>query len=237
MGTQATLVMPYYDNPLMLREQFLSIRRLPDKIKELLRIIIVDDGSPSAPATAEKDETGGVPLEIYRIKNDIRWNQHGARNVGMHHTTTAWNVLTDMDHMVPEATWEKLVLRDRKVGRKFYMFNRVSAPDMSPYKWHPNSYFLTKELFDAAGGYDERFAGFYGTDSDLRHRLEKFGHRVDLTEVLIRVPREVVPDASTTRYQRKAPEDAGALKRVRAWRAQNPGWRPLRLQQPYERVL
>ena len=58
-----------------------------------------------------------------------------------------------------------------------------------------------------------------------------------LSDVLVRVPREVIPDASTTTYQRKgAPEDLGAIKRIKAEREVDPHWIPLTLSFPYRRI-
>ena len=51
--TNVTLVMAYYENPAMLRRQFANIRALPDNLKYLLRVIIVDDASPQWPAKPE----------------------------------------------------------------------------------------------------------------------------------------------------------------------------------------
>ncbi|MBR1150088.1 glycosyltransferase [Bradyrhizobium sp. JYMT SZCCT0428] len=231
--TPTTLVMAYYENPGMLREQFASIRRLPAKLRDLLHVVIVDDGSPDHPAVPEDI---GCSLQIWRIGVDVRWNQDAARNIGVHHAETEWLLLTDMDHVVPEATWQPLLLRqyDRDVA---YRLARVSAPDMAPYKPHPNSWFLTRKLFERAGGYDESFAGLYGTDALFRDALVPTAREiVMLKEVLIRYPREVIPDASTTRYLRKQPEDRAGIAALMRRRKADAAWSPKRLSFPYSRV-
>jgi hypothetical protein len=144
--TPTTLVMAYYENAGMLRQQFASIRALPAKLRDLLHVVIVDDGSPHYPAVPEDI---GCGLQIWRIGVDIRWNQDAARNIGVHHAETEWLLLTDMDHVVPEATWERLLLRKYDGGTPIG-FARVSAPEMLPYKPHPNSWFLTRGLFERA---------------------------------------------------------------------------------------
>jgi len=232
--TPTTLVMAYYENPGMLRQQFATIRALPAKLRDLLHVVIVDDGSPDHPAVPEEI---GCPLQMYRVGVDVRWNQDAARNIGVHHAETEWLLLTDMDHGVPQATWERLLLRnyDKDVA---YRFARVSAPEMLPYKPHPNSWFLTRKLFERAGGYDESFAGLYGTDALFRDELAKVAKEiVMLKEILIRYPREVIPDASTTRYLRKQPEDRTGIAKVMAKREKaGADWKPKRLSFPYERV-
>ena len=130
--------------------------------------------------------------------------------------------MTDMDHVVEEATWKSLLLKDYDPANA-YQFARISAPDFQPYKPHPNTWFMTRKKFDEIGGYDERFAGFYGTDADFRDRVLASGTKiVGLKERIVRYPRAVVPDASTTSYLRKQPEDRAGIQRVKAERAYPP---------------
>lgn len=231
--TPVTLIMAYYENAGMLVEHFRTIRTLPEKLRGGLRVVIVDDGSPDHPA---KGEEIGCPLAIYRVGVDVRWNQDACRNIGVHHAETDWLLLTDMDHVAPEATWRSLLQRDRD-PETVYRFSRVSMPDLAPYKPHPNSWFMTRAMFDRAGGYDENFAGLYGTDAIFRDQVHKAACQVVmLKDVLIRYPREVIPDASTTRYQRKAPEDRAGMAEMTARRKADPDWATKRLSFPYSRV-
>jgi hypothetical protein len=122
-------------------------------------------------------------------------------------------------------------------GAKVYRFSRVDAPHLTPYKPHPNTWFLTREMFDRIGGYDERFSGYYGTDGEFRDRVHATAKAiVMLPDVMIRYPREVIADASTTHYARKTPEDREGVKRVRALREQVEDWRPLRLTFPWSQL-
>jgi hypothetical protein len=95
---------------------------------------------------------------------------------------------------------------------------------------------MSRWLYDRMGGYDERFAGLYGTDADFRDRLNLHGSVKDLKQHVIRVPRTVTPDASTTTYLRKQPEDREGIARVKAERAGQKGWTTVRLSFPYHRV-
>jgi hypothetical protein len=61
------------------------------------------------------------------------------------------------------------------------------------------------------------------------------GQVVMLPFPLIRYPREVIPDASTTTYGRKEPQDGANVPRIRAERALVKDWRPLRVTFPWER--
>lgn len=228
---EATLIMAYYENKDMLAAQLAFIRRMPKEIRNFIQVIVVDDGSPFNPATWSDS---GCPVTIFRIGVDIRWNQDAARNIGAHHAETKWMLLTDMDHMVPADTWQYLQTADLN-EYAIYKFARVSAPDFAPYKQHPNSYFMTKQIWERTGGYDERLAGYYGTDGDFRDRVNQAGPVVNLKFPLIRVPREHIHDASTTRYARKSPEDK-RIREIKAERSRLPGWRPINLSFPYSRI-
>lgn len=219
-----TLCMAYYLNAGMLAVQYEHLAAMPADLKTGLRLIVVDDGSPRDPATPPASDPG-FPVEIYRMLQDVRWNQDACRNLAVDRAATDWLLLTDMDHMIPEATLRKAITKALDPAT-VYRFSRVSAPDMAPYKPHPNSWLLTKAVFDRMGGYDEAMAGFYGTDADFRDRVQAVAPIVTLKEHLIRVPREVIPDASTTTYERKTPEDGAAIRAVKVQRRE--GWRPLR---------
>lgn len=232
--TPVTLVMPYYENPSMLVRHYDLIRALPFAIKDLLHVVIVDDGSPKAPAFAPTNDIG-VPLQLYRLRKDVRWNQDACRNIGAAHAETAWLLLTDIDHMCPRNTWNSIMTRKHDAA-KAYNFARISEPEMQPYKPHPNSWLMTKDLYNKVGGYDERFAGYYGTDGDFRSRLQAIAKVEAFKEPLIRVPRGVTPDASTTTYLRKQPEDTPAIIGIKAQRAKEKDWKPLRGSFEYDRV-
>jgi hypothetical protein len=118
-----------------------------------------------------------------------------------------------------------------------YKFARVSAPDMSPYKPHPNSWLMLRSLYDKIGGYDERFAGYYGTDADFRDRLAAIAEIKQVKEALIRYPRTLIHDASTTTYLRKQPEDRDAIARIKRERAQEEDPSPRRFTFEYNRVF
>jgi hypothetical protein len=68
---------------------------------------------------------------------------------------------------------------------------------------------MSKALFWEVGGYDEEFSGYYGTDGYYRKRLNQKAdegtHLEGLT--IIRYPREVIADASTTEFERKTAHD------------------------------
>lgn len=118
-----------------------------------------------------------------------------------------------------------------------YKFNRVTEPGNTPYKEHPNTWLMTKAMYWQIGGYDERFAGWYGTDGDFAGRAKKFTRAVQQLDLnIIRVPRDVTPDASTTAYARKSAEDGAAVKRIKDERFMEADPRPKTLTFPWKEV-
>jgi glycosyltransferase involved in cell wall biosynthesis len=225
-------VMPYYENPIFLKRQIALWTSYPRRLREWFSIVLVDDGSPDFPArpVVKATEHPGLPIAVYRIEVDVRWNWPAARNVGMKHAMDGWCLLTDMDHMVEPHIAEHLVFGEFNPG-VIYRFSRRSH-DGSILHPHCNSMFMTKKMFWKVGGYDEAFSGFYGSDGDWRRRCVKTTKIETLHDALVRY--EHVDDSSTVRYLRKQPEDA-AKKRIASQRP--PNWKPKVLSFPYHEEL
>jgi hypothetical protein len=226
-----TLILPYFENPNFLRQQIGWWRTYPAHIRSLVRMSVVDDGSPLFPALPVlRDCDHSLRIDGYRIGVDVRWNWLAARNIGARHALTDWLLLTDIDHVLPASTAEAL-LYGKHDPRVVYAFSRIehTGEKVQP---HSASFFMTKQMFWKIGGYDEALSGHYGTDGDYRRRLAKHAKIQILTDRLIR--HEYQGDSSTTAYLRKQPEDA-AVKALISKR--KPGWKPKVLSFPYEQVF
>lgn len=224
-----TFVYPYYCNPSFLARQFGWWGTYPASLRAHLSAVIVDDGSPEPAAVALASRDRPFPVRLFRIDVDRRWNWLAARNIGMHHAPEGWCVLTDMDHVIPASTADALVY-GRHDPAVIYGFSRIESTG-TPLAAHPNSWFLTRAMFWRVGGYDETLSGHYGTDGDWRRRCAGVAPMHILSDRLIR--HEYDGDSSTTRYQRKQPEDAAVKRLVTARRA---GWTPKTLSFPYHEV-
>lgn len=234
---RVTLCLAYYDNPGMLRRQLDHLDDLKVWVQEQLELIVVDDGSPTSPAEPVFREcTNPVKARLFRMAVDVPWNMDACRNLAVSQSETSWVLLTDIDHLVPEKTWIKILTAGLNPGQA-YKFGRVSEPDLQPYKPHPNTWLMTRELFDRAGGYDERLAGWYGTDGDFRDSVQKVAPVISFKEPIVRVPREVTPDASTTSLTRRSPENAAGLDAAKAARNNIKNRRPLRNSFPWVQVV
>lgn len=133
------------------------------------------------------------------------------------------------DCAICERLWRKLEEAKPKAERQPWPRRHV----VHPYKQHPNTWLMTRAMFFKIGGYDERFSGFYGSDSEFRERVQANSRAVvTLPHPLVRYPREIIPDASTTTYERKVKGlDDFNVSRIKADLAALPPdqRRPLRL--------
>jgi len=245
--TALTFICAFYENPGMLIEQQRTWSAYPAALKAAFHAIVVDDGSPTRPALPVVADTGIASFSLYRTGVDIRWNWLFGRNLGVAQATTPWVLLTDIDHVLPADTLQALLTGPPLDEQMVYRFSRVDAPrpgpfalaECTPYKPHPNTWLMTRAMFDRIGGYDERLSGCYGTDGEFRDRVAAASRAVVMrTDVMVRYSREVLADASTVGLTRKNdPENDAELRRRREVRSADRAWRPLRLTFPWERLV
>lgn len=234
-----TLMMAYYNNPTMLAHQYKQWVRYQDDVKEFVEIIIVDDGSKEAAMDVPRP-AGLPPLRIYRVLEDRKWHQNGARNLAASEATTDWLLMTDLDHVVPEGTFR--TLKALASPKCYYMFTRQDrngALTLNKHgiaKPHPNTFAMTRELFMRLHGYDERTCGYYGTDRFFRRKLQASGAKEKtLAAKIIRYSREDIFDASTRDVERKDGRPRGWRNELNARLEADP--RPHFLMFPWRREL
>lgn len=201
-----TLCLPYYENPGMLRRQLACWGAYGPEARAAMDVIVVDDGSPRSPALEVLAGFGGLALRLYRINENIPWNQHGARNLAAKAAGKGdrWLLMTDMDHLLePDQAAALAQLKPRP--DRHYVFDRISLPGRVAYKRHCNSFLVTREAYWQAGGYDEDYCGSYGGDGPFLRALRAVAPEAQCAARLVRVPREVQADASTTDWDRTGP--------------------------------
>jgi hypothetical protein len=193
-----TLVYAYFNNGNMIgvHQQYWREFACPERC----RAIIVDDCSKEQPLSAYRFDVG-FPVRRFRIKTDIPWNQDGARNLAMTNAK-GWCALLDMDHVLPAEAEEKIhsMVKDPKV---VYKFTRVNPEGKKLRKPGANIFLMHSDLFWKVGGYDERFAGYYGSDINFIRRLRLHAEFVFTDISLVTYSQGYVSGASTNEYGRK----------------------------------
>ncbi len=240
-----SIVLPYYRNPAMLRRHFAEWASYSKELQADIEVVVVDDGSPAREGALFVPRPAGLPaLRIYRVLEDRPWHQHGARNLGADAAIGAWLYLGDMDHLIPAEALSQMVRLCNYEA--IYTFGRVDAPNLTPTLKHgiahphPNTFLMPRSAYWTIGGYDEELTG-YGTDGYFRKRLKDAGipiaHREDIR--IVRYPRDVIADASTTTLLRKEGRPAGhrAQMKALAQRKARMGQRPTVVAFEWERVL
>jgi len=133
-----------------------------------IHFIFVDDHSP-IPASIPKDCK--LNYTLARITTDIKWNQGGARNLGVHLSRSIKLILTDLDVTFTEEGFKHLI--NYHTPDNIYTFNRISdGVQIHP---HFNTFFCSKSTYFKSCGVDEEFCGHYGHEDlfflDMQRRL------------------------------------------------------------------
>jgi hypothetical protein len=141
-----------------------------------LRWIVVDDCSPYPwPA-----ECYSPTLTVARVETDIPHNNPGARNLGMRLCLTPWAIMLDFDNIptvefLNEVCWfdlqPRLLYRLREIGK--WDVNKMEVQNSA------NAFVVSVPDFWDVGGYDEDFAGRYGSeDHFFSHCWKRSGREV-----------------------------------------------------------
>jgi len=139
----------------------------PDLLAQI-HFVLVDDASPTP-----VDVTGyNLNIDLIRIKENIPWNQAGARNVGVVYAKSDKILLSDLDHDFPEDTLRELVRRSNPRAT-FYKFYRKNA-EGKIHNGHPNTFFMSRARFLRFYGYDEEFSGKYGAEDYRFVKTQKY---------------------------------------------------------------
>ena len=149
--------------------------RIPGILKEKhpkTRVIIVDDCHP--------DALQALPgVDVYRVEDDITWNQPGAKNLGFQEAK-GWVVCADIDHLVTKKNVEE-ILKLKKERGTIYFLGREDTDS-----W--NVFLIHKDDFEKIGGYDEDFSGNYGyEDMELLWRCQRTMKLVQRRDIKVKV--------------------------------------------------
>jgi hypothetical protein len=140
-------------------------RALMDRIQ----FVLVDDGSPLRVALP-KDIN--LNILLLRIRENITWNQGGARNLGVVYSRSDKILASDLDHQFSQETLRAILALPR-LRRTVYRFHRLSVegkPAPSP----PNIFIFSRGRFLELHGVDEEFCGHYGCEDGMFWRWQRY---------------------------------------------------------------
>ena len=92
------------------------------------------------------------------MKEDLGFNSHGARNLGMQQSTTNWNFLTDVDNDIGCLDFQKIF--------------DLPFDNNDVYSFHTNSIILNKTTYWSCKGYDEEYVGVHYGDRYFLNYLQ-----------------------------------------------------------------
>lgn len=151
-----SIILPYYNSEYALCNQLNEYANL--KLNNI-EYIIIDDYSD----VPLKPIKGNIETTVYRILQDIPWNQPGAKNLGVFVAKYEWLLLTDIDHIIKKETLE-FISNYNLDKNTIYKFKRFDLDNDKEIHSHENSMLLHKDLYTLIGGYDEDFCGHHGYD-------------------------------------------------------------------------
>jgi hypothetical protein len=171
-----TISVAYYNEPKHLKK-WVDQQSIWKKMDMPIHLQIIDDGSQITPASEIIKES--MPnISLYRVKEDLGFNSHGCRNLGMKVAPTSWVLLSDIDLSYPISTLNKMLLdiEDCKLSQDYYYqpvhFNNIIIINI-------NNFLIHKDTFWKTGGYDEEFTGLHYGDRTFLANLGQFAVESD----------------------------------------------------------
>lgn len=136
------------------------------ELLDIMEFIIIDDGSPLKYEIPDFN----LNLRWIKINEDIKWNQSGARNLGVLSAKSDKLIITDLDHIFYEDTLKFMATYNFK-EKEIYKSRRTHIHRngfvAGNYPGAGNIYAMSRGDFLKYFGYDEEFAGNYGYEDNF----------------------------------------------------------------------
>ena len=136
------------------------------ELLDIMEFVIIDDGSP----LKYKIPDFNLNLRWIKINEDIKWNQSGARNLGVLSAKSDKLIITDLDHIFYEDTLKFMATYNFK-EKEIYKSRRTHIHRngfvAGNYPGAGNIYAMSRGDFLKYFGYDEEFAGNYGYEDNF----------------------------------------------------------------------
>lgn len=191
MPNDITLVHTYYNEPDHLSRNVETWSGFDFPI----RIMIVDDGSMIHPAydvLKDLKLPDDVKLSLFRVKDDIGFNSHGARNLAAHVAESDWLLFLDIDHNIHHWNLKALVEDIELKPHVIYKFGGVEFVNNNRYvdrRVTVNQFMMNKQFYLDSGGYDESYTSVHWGDRPFIEVLEKTNRTVVFKSIILPVYR------------------------------------------------
>ena len=179
--SKLTLISHYYNNIDSLLNQIILWNSFPHEIRECIEIVVIDDCSNNNIELDLSKLNSNLNLNIFRILDDIPWNQAGSRNLGAFLSSSPWSLFFDIDQkLTPEGInniISNIGLFDSSCMYHFLSEGILdSNNNNNPMIYAPSTYLANTNAFKNFGMLDEDFSGNYGYEDIYLHSVwEKNG--------------------------------------------------------------
>lgn len=177
-----TIISHFYNAHDCVSQQIAHWQKINPKLNDLFEFILVDDFSDTEYVLPKTD----LNIRLFRVTDDIPWNQGGARNLATFHATGSIALFIDIDQHIKIEFLERLCGAVANLQRNTIYFFKSDPPLINIQNGeklihHPNSFFVNLKDFKTHVHYDEDFVGYYGfEDVFLLRAWEKLGGKVTL---------------------------------------------------------
>jgi glycosyltransferase involved in cell wall biosynthesis len=173
---KVSIIIPFKENAGEFLEK--KLRCLFDDKYKNFEVIVVDDSSPFP---AEKVIKNYPQVKLIKLKNSPSFNMTVARNKGAEIAKGEFLLFSDVDVIFSSDLIEKLVIPDNDV-----IYGRIRKQNGEFVYRITYLALIKKDFFIKIGGFDERFAGYYGYDDVfLEWKIKRFKGKVKYKEEVI----------------------------------------------------
>ena len=175
-----TIISHFYNKHEWVDKQINHWQHLNSNLRDQFEFILVDDFSDEEYALPNND----LNIRLFRVTDDIPWNQSGSRNLAMYHATGTIALFIDIDQHMKIDFLERLAGASENIQRNTIYFFKIDPPILNIQNGeylnhHPNSFFVNLQDYKTKIHYDEDFAGGYGYEDVFLFRAwEKLGGKM-----------------------------------------------------------
>ena len=208
----------YYNEPIWFRYWYNIFKKFHHNGANI-RLNICDDGSQKQPISYFFEKNPPFPnMRLFKVKEDIGFNSHGARNLLMQQTQTEWNLMTDIDRHYPLKTLYSIIeeesINNLKKGM-YYSLKELTRSSKDGFSI--NEYVASRTDFWKTGGYDEEFTNIHWGDRYFLDTLNYVAKRKTKKNWEVRYVRHArnvtYQDIPITQY----PDDNSLIHPTKIW--------------------